>query len=134
MTEGNTGNKMPDETHTPLHSPLPWRLRTTGNFASTIEAYSGRKYNEFDDGFRIVATYQECTASDLYADHEANRAANGSLIVSSVNAVPALVAALTDLVGICERHIYPQPDKPHSDWAKVERARAALAEYRGGVK
>lgn len=40
---------------------------------------------------------------------------------------PSIKEALIDLISLCERNLYPQPDKPNSDWAKVQAAKAALA-------
>lgn len=40
---------------------------------------------------------------------------------------PSIKEALADLIALCERNIYPQPDKPGSDWARVEAAKSALA-------
>lgn len=40
---------------------------------------------------------------------------------------PSIKDALEDLISLCERKLYPQPDKPNSDWARVQAARAALA-------
>lgn len=79
------------------HTPTPWRLRTEGNIGSAIEAPSGKRYSELDDGYRIVCNYQECCASDLYAVLEANRKANGEFIVKAVNNHEALVKALKKL-------------------------------------
>lgn len=77
------------------HTPTPWRLKTTGNLGCAIEADCGGRYDDsLDDGFRVVATYQECCASNLYAVQEANRNANGAFIVKAVNSHDALVAAL----------------------------------------
>lgn len=47
--------------------------------------------------------------------------------LEAAEVIPALVEALEGLVAVAERNIYPQPDKPDSDWAKLEAARTALA-------
>lgn len=67
------------------HTPTPWRLKTSGNTGNAIEADSGKRYGELNDGFRIVASYQECCASDKYHEQLANCHANGALIVEAVN-------------------------------------------------
>lgn len=87
------------------HTPTPWRLRTEGNLGSAIEAPSGKRYSELDDGYRIVCSYQECCASDLHAVLEANRRANGEFIVKAVNNHEALVEALKDLVFAVEAEV-----------------------------
>lgn len=79
------------------HTPTPWRLCTTGNLGSAIEAPSGKSYHEGDDGYRIVCSYQECTASPLYAVQEENRRANGAFIVEAVNSYAALKARIAEL-------------------------------------
>ena len=48
-----------------------------------------------------------------------------------IAAAPDLLAALEDLVRLVEPNLHPQPDKPDSDWAKVQAARAAIAKARG---
>lgn len=79
------------------HTPTPWRLCTTGNLGSAIEAPSGKAYYDGDDGYRIVCSYQECTASEMYVVQEANRRANGALIVEAVNSYATLKARITEL-------------------------------------
>ena len=54
-------------------------------------------------------------------------AANARLIA----AAPELLAALQDLAEEAARSVYPQPDKPDSAWAKLVRARAAIAKATG---
>lgn len=54
-------------------------------------------------------------------------AANARLIAAS----PEMLDALKELVGAVEKFIHPQPDKPHSAWAKLVRARAAIAKATG---
>lgn len=46
-------------------------------------------------------------------------------------AAPELYDALEALTSLAETKVYPQPDKPDSDWAKVKAAQAALAKARG---
>lgn len=48
-----------------------------------------------------------------------------------LSAAPDLYEALSELVEVCAPNIYPQPDKPDSAWAKLERARAALSKAGG---
>ena len=85
------------------HTPPPWRLRTTGNMGNLIEADSGKRVDHLDDGFRTVGSYQECCASDKYADQERNRDANGAFIVKAVNNHDALVDKLGKVVRWLER-------------------------------
>jgi len=48
-------------------------------------------------------------------------------LIQSLSArVERLEGALEPLTALAEKHIYPQPDKPNSDWATVKAARAAL--------
>lgn len=42
---------------------------------------------------------------------------------------PSIKEALTDLISLCERNLYPQPDKPNSDWMRVQAAKTALATF-----
>ena len=48
----------------------------------------------------------------------------------------ALVEALRDFLPICEPNICPTPDKPNSNWAKLQRVKEALADSAidGGAK
>jgi len=92
------------------HTPTPWRLRTEGNLGSAIEGPSGKRYGELDDGYRIVCSYQECCASDLYAVLEANRKANGEFIVKAVNNHERLVNALTQISQLTEALRQGGPD------------------------
>ena len=64
-------------------TPGPWRICKSGNMANTVEGNSGRKLDELDDGFRTVAMFQACCASDHMADKEANANANGHLIAAA---------------------------------------------------
>jgi hypothetical protein len=73
------------------HTPGPWRF-STGIHGNAIEAFSGRSYGEGDDGFRVVATYQECEPTDIYRNRVENAKANGHLIA----AAPDMFAALED--------------------------------------
>ncbi len=76
------------------HTPTPWRLRTSGNVGNAVEAFCGKTHGDLDDGFRIVATYQECISGVDYKTHVANAHANGQFIVRAVNSHDALVKAL----------------------------------------
>ncbi|TXG96563.1 MAG: hypothetical protein E6R08_09160 [Nevskiaceae bacterium] len=87
------------------HTPTPWRLRTEGNLGSAIEAPSGKRYSELDDGYRIVCSYQECCASDQYLVQEENRRANGEFIVRAVNSHHALVDVLSRWLAYAEEEL-----------------------------
>jgi hypothetical protein len=89
------------------HTPTPWRLCTTGNLGSAIEAPSGKKYSDLDDGFRIVASYQECCASDLYDELEANRLANGAFIVEAVNSFEVMKRRIAVLEQVIAEDLSP---------------------------
>src|SRR5574343_1619375 len=84
------------------HTPVPWRLRTRGNIGNTIEADSGKRYDSLDDGFRVVAMYQECCASDRCLDEQENRDANGAFIVEAVNNYESLRAKLAKATAALE--------------------------------
>lgn len=81
------------------HTPTPWRLRVSGNIGNAIEAYSGKHYSELDDGYRTLATFQECCSSPSYADQQKNCAANGAFIVEAVNSYDRNRATIDALVG-----------------------------------
>lgn len=59
--------------------------------------------------------------------HGPDAEANACLIASA----PELYEALDELIELARPNVYPQPDKPDSPYAKLERARAALAKARG---
>lgn len=114
----------------------PWRLRTGGNIGNSIEAYSGKHHSELDDGYRIVASFQECGPSEKYMDQLANGIANGALIVRAVNNHDALVKALEK----CRKELLAVKDGsvggiPNSICAlipeAIEQADAALNSVRG---
>ena len=66
------------------HTPGPWRIRTNGNIGNAIEADCGLRSPLFaDNGFRTVATFQSCCASDRYDEQQANALANAHLIVAA---------------------------------------------------
>jgi len=65
------------------HTPGPWRIATGRNISNCIEGQSGRKAHERDDGFRTVATFQDCCASRLSDEADANMQANGLLIAAA---------------------------------------------------
>jgi hypothetical protein len=73
-------------------TPGPWRVKTTGNIGNQIEAQSGRKTWERDDGWRSVAGFQYCGPSENYYEQAEVAAATGELIAAAVNALPALLA------------------------------------------
>lgn len=112
------------------HTPTPWRLKTSGNIGCAIEADSGRRSEMYeDDGFRIVATYQECTGSQNLFEQRANCDANGRFIVKAVNAHDDLVNALRGMVDLYVG-LVESGDAGFWDAEKVEEvvaARKALA-------
>ena len=73
-------------------TPGPWRIGTSGSMANIIEGQSGRKLNDLDDGFRTVAMFQACCASDHFIDKEVNAKANGFLIAAAPDLYDALSA------------------------------------------
>lgn len=109
------------------HTPLPWRLATRGNIGSLIEGYSGKHLYDGDDGFRAIASFQECCASEMYLDQQNNREANGALIVRSVNSLPSLVKALEEIAA------FPYIGAK-AECQMMLIARAALTAYRGEGK
>ena len=92
----------------PQHTPGPWFVDINGEGAITAP-----------DGM-LIARMQNAYRDDL-------RESNARLIA----ACPEMLDALEELVGAVERFIHPQPDKPGSAWAKLVRARAAIAKATG---
>lgn len=107
MISDNTTSKIGNKTMTGTkHTPGPWVSRKD----------SGGWYIYGDeDADSLVA---EFTHYEPEVD-----SANALLIA----AAPELLAALEELAAGVERFIHPQPDKPDSTWAKLVRARAAIA-------
>ena len=73
-------------------TPGPWRVKTTGNIGNQIEAQSGLRSWERDDGMRSVCGFQYCGSSQNYYEQKEVTAATGELIAEAVNALPALLA------------------------------------------
>ena len=70
-------------------TPGPWRI-SAGNIGNAIEAQSGKNVHEFDDGFRILATFQPCEPTGKYLEEQENAKANANLIA----AAPEMYAVL----------------------------------------
>jgi hypothetical protein len=49
----------------------------------------------------------------------------------AIAALPDLLAAAKDIEALVAAHVYPQPDKPDSKWAKLVRLREAIAKAEG---
>lgn len=83
------------------HTPGPWRFATKSNFGNLIEADSGKRGGIGaglpDEGYRTVAMYQACCASERYDDQEENRLANGHLIAAAPDLLSAAKLALSNL-------------------------------------
>lgn len=112
------------------HTPGPWRIATKGNIGNTIEAQSGRKVHDLDDGMRTLATFQSCCASDLYVEQEANQLANGRLIA----AAPDLLAQLESTLGTLSlmAFAYPPGSATRTELDREQAAiRAAIARAKG---
>lgn len=98
-------------------TPLPWMV-----------------YDE--DG--QLAIFSDCPSGCDPSDHYQERVAeywedDGDLrfAVHACNNHHALLEALEEMVAMAEPHTYPQPDKPQSNWGKLERARAAISAAKG---
>ena len=88
------------------HTPGPWVTK-------------GPHIMEAGPSFNWVASVQVSNMPEWEA--------NARLIA----AAPELLEALQDLAEEAARSVYPQPDKPDSAWAKLVRARAAIAKATG---
>lgn len=111
----------------PKFTPGPWRKSVKSNFGNMIEARSGKKINDLDDGYRTVAMYQACEPTGLWTAKEENQAANGSLVA----AAPDMFAALSEMVRFADWIETTQIQLPPTERATVEAARAALKLARG---
>jgi hypothetical protein len=69
------------------HTPGPWRVATKSNIGNMVEAESG-------NGYRCVATFQECGPSPRFDVQQANREANGRLIAAAPDLLEACKAVL----------------------------------------
>ena len=81
-------------------TPGPWRVKTTGNIGNQIEAQSGLRSWERDDGMRSVCGFQYCGSSQNYYEQKEVTAATGELIAEAVNALPALLALAEAVEGL----------------------------------
>ena len=105
---------MPDETQ---HSPLPWALDRDQESAWNVHI--------------VQANAPHMRVCFMTSDGPSE--ANARLIVSSVNAVPALVAALES----AREYVDADTDTDRADGSRQavrlrDQIDAALAEYRGG--
>lgn len=107
----------------PSFTPGPWRRKKSANYGNAIEGKTTRRHFDGDEGWRIVATYQEACDSQIAADQDANWEANGNLIA----AAPELYDALEDLVSDIET----DGGVDTSVWPILDAAKAALAKARG---
>ena len=88
-------------------TPGPW-VFSKSNFLNCIEADSGKRLYDADDGMRAVAMVQACCASEKFADQEANRLANMQL----VTAAPDLYAAVLLMVEYLRKDMEAEPRAP----------------------
>ena len=109
-----------------VFTPGPWRLKTTGNFGNAIEAFRG-VVGEYDDGWRVVAMYQHCEPTGLWAAEQENAAANARLIA----AAPELLAALERLHDDTADYIHINNIGDPYQNQNMRDARAAIAKARG---
>jgi len=73
---------------------------------------------------RICSGESRCARYYKAADHiEAQQAI-----------IDELVGALGPITALAETKVYPQPDKPDSDWAKVKAAQAVLNRAKGDTE
>ena len=52
-------------------------------------------------------------------------------IATMLRTIPELLEALEGLNEVCKKHLYPCPDKPSGDWAKVMKADLVIAKAKG---
>lgn len=106
------------------HTPGPWRYATTGNIGNCVEADSGKRMYDLDNGYRTVALVQHCCASDNFFEQEANQAANILLIA----AAPMLHAVL---MGIVQNATREMGGNYSVQGALIDAARGALSTATG---
>lgn len=110
-------------------TPGPWRIATTGNFGNVIEADSGKRSHEFDNGYRTVAMFQACTSARRHDEEQANALANGRLIAAAPDMFDALHAARDTI-----RQLYSmrgcEAEGEFEEW--VDFIDAALSKATGG--
>lgn len=119
------------------HTPEPWRLKA-GSRTNMIEAKSGRRAHPSDDGWRIVATYQDACESFAGDDVDANLAANGRRIVACVNACAGISTdalennVVADLLLTCKALVADCAGSAEH-WDSMKAARAVIAKAEGGA-
>jgi len=105
----------------PAFTPGPWSVHDDVFYRPVIKA---------PNGFVVATAKVDFGGCERSSEKDAaldTRKANAHLIA----AAPRMYSALDELVELAKRNIYPQPDKPDSDWAKVQRGIEALAQARG---
>lgn len=89
------------------HTPGPWRVTESRQMGNRIEGQSGRPLYEGDDGWRTVASFQDCCPSTDYEVVEGNAAANGLLIATAPELLAACKDALAFVTTQAEDDEYP---------------------------
>jgi len=103
------------------YTPGPWRI-SQGNIGNTIEAQSGKKSHEFDDGFRVVAMAQSCEPTGRYVKEKEKENAEANI---------NLIAAAPELYRLLEAGLNLPPDDEVEWFMWADRATTALAKARG---
>lgn len=96
------------------HTPGPWRV--DGNTDIRVHSIGGK----------YVARIFSLLGTDSERDRVTEQA-NAQLIA----AAPDLLTAAKEIEALVAAHVYPQPDKPDSKWAKLVRLREAIAKAEG---
>ena len=114
------------------HTPGPWYIRRCDDSSfmnmTVISTQDwGHKHSWFNNESDTIAIVFHQLLPQVSCEIDDLGDANAALIA----AAPELLAALEELEELAAPNIYPQPDKPNSAWAKLKRARAAIAKAKG---
>lgn len=94
------------------HTPGPWKYR------GTLRTYIVEPVSSSSHVQRVAVV-----SKDIFAESQFN--------ARLIAAAPDMLSALEEMVELAAPNIYPQPDKPNSSWAKLQRAKSALAKAKG---
>lgn len=113
-----------------IHTKGPWKVGARLSEYRVCDTNPARQAHIEKAGldkFQALSVGRDDLGSIAIVPMDESNMANARLIAVS----PDMYEALEDIVAMCKKHLWPCPDKPNSDWAKVEKAEAVLKKAKG---